>query len=51
MQRGEFIVHYQPIIALDSGACVGAEALVRWQQPDGVLVPPDAFIPWPNKAA
>ncbi len=45
VQRGEFIVHYQPIIALDSGACVGAEALVRWQQPYGVLVPPDAFIP------
>ncbi|MCT8357841.1 EAL domain-containing protein [Xanthomonas citri pv. anacardii] len=45
VQRGEFMVHYQPIIALDSGACVGAEALVRWQQPDGVLVPPDAFIP------
>ncbi|KGU52143.1 membrane protein [Xanthomonas phaseoli pv. phaseoli] len=45
VQCGEFIVHYQPIIALDSGACVGAEALVRWQQPDGVLVPPDAFIP------
>ncbi|OQP84127.1 hypothetical protein IA54_018090 [Xanthomonas phaseoli pv. syngonii LMG 9055] len=45
VQRGEFIVHYQPIVALDSGACVGAEALVRWQQPDGVLVPPDAFIP------
>ncbi|MEA5124216.1 EAL domain-containing protein [Xanthomonas floridensis] len=45
VQRGEFVVHYQPIIALDSGRCVGAEALVRWQQPDGVLVPPDAFIP------
>ncbi|NIJ82753.1 MULTISPECIES: EAL domain-containing protein [Xanthomonas] len=45
VQRGEFIVHYQPIISLDSGHCVGAEALVRWQQPDGVLVPPDAFIP------
>lgn len=45
VRRGEFVVHYQPIIALDSGACVGAEALVRWQQPDGVLLPPDAFIP------
>lgn len=45
VQRGEFVVHYQPIIALDSGACVGAEALVRWQQSDGVLIPPDAFIP------
>ncbi|WP_127169478.1 EAL domain-containing protein [Xanthomonas sp. BRIP62415] len=45
VQRNEFVVHYQPIIALDTGACVGAEALVRWQQPDGVLIPPDAFIP------
>ena len=45
VRRGEFVVHYQPIIALDSGACVGAEALVRWQQPDGVLVSPDAFVP------
>lgn len=45
VRRGEFVVHYQPIIALESGACVGAEALVRWQQPDGPLVPPDAFVP------
>ncbi|MCC4587634.1 EAL domain-containing protein [Xanthomonas sp. NCPPB 1067] len=45
VRRSEFVVHYQPIIALDSGACVGAEALVRWQQPDGVLVSPDAFVP------
>ncbi|MEB1548741.1 EAL domain-containing protein [Xanthomonas campestris pv. campestris] len=45
VQRGEFVVHYQPIIALDSGDCVGAEALVRWQQPGGALVPPDDFIP------
>ena len=41
----ELVVHYQPIIALDTGRCVGAEALVRWQQPDGRIIPPDSFIP------
>ncbi|PKA73113.1 sensor c-di-GMP phosphodiesterase-like protein [Pseudomonas baetica] len=45
VRNREFIVHYQPIIDLHDGACVGAEALVRWQHPDGSLVPPDRFIP------
>lgn len=38
-------IHYQPIIKLNSGKMVGAEALVRWPQPDGTLLPPDVFIP------
>ena len=44
LERGEFVVHYQPIVAIESGAVVGAEALVRWQQSEGSIVLPDAFI-------
>ena len=43
-ERSEFVVYYQPKIAAQSGALVGVEALVRWRNRDGVLVPPDQFI-------
>ncbi|MCK7451866.1 EAL domain-containing protein [Enterobacter chengduensis] len=41
----DFVVHYQPIVALCSGKIVGAEALTRWPQPDGSSLSPDIFVP------
>jgi EAL domain-containing protein (putative c-di-GMP-specific phosphodiesterase class I) len=45
LDNGEFVVHYQPVIELSTGAIVGAEALVRWDHPERGLVPPMDFIP------
>lgn len=41
----EFQVYYQPKIETDTLRLIGAEALVRWQKPDGSFVYPDQFIP------
>lgn len=43
--RGEFQLHYQPQMHLASGHITGAEALLRWMQPEVGLVAPDTFIP------
>ena len=43
--RGEFRLHYQPLVDLASGRVEGAEALLRWQHPQRGLVPPVEFIP------
>ncbi len=45
LERGEFVVHYQPLVSASDGVLIGAEALVRWLTPDGELVPPARFIP------
>jgi EAL domain-containing protein (putative c-di-GMP-specific phosphodiesterase class I)/CheY-like chemotaxis protein len=45
LERGEFLLHYQPKVDLASGAICGIEALLRWAQPGKGLVSPAEFIP------
>ncbi|MEO7557979.1 MAG: EAL domain-containing protein [Gammaproteobacteria bacterium] len=45
LERGEFRIHYQPIVSLVSGKITGAEALLRWQHPQRELIYPVDFIP------
>ena len=42
--EGQFIAHYQPKVALDTGAITGFEALVRWQHPTRGLLNPIDFV-------
>jgi diguanylate cyclase (GGDEF)-like protein/PAS domain S-box-containing protein len=44
LERGEFAVHYQPVVSLLDGRIAGFEALVRWAPPGKPLVPPADFI-------
>jgi|GEM_PF-2144683 len=45
IEREEFLVYYQPVIALATDELVGFEALIRWQHPERGLVLPMDFIP------
>ena len=45
IERGEFEVHYQPIVDLPTGDIVEVEALCRWRHPERGTFPPAAFIP------
>jgi diguanylate cyclase (GGDEF)-like protein/PAS domain S-box-containing protein len=45
IESGELVVHYQPLVALDSGEITGLEALVRWNHPRRGVLQPGQFIP------
>ena len=45
LERGEFSLHYQPLVDLRSNRVFGCEALLRWNQPDLGMVGPAQFIP------
>jgi diguanylate cyclase (GGDEF)-like protein/PAS domain S-box-containing protein len=45
VERGELDLAYQPVVDLESGRIIAAEALLRWRHPTQGMVPPDRFIP------
>ena len=45
LERGEFLLHYQPQVNIVSGKIIGAEALIRWQHPTRGMISPVVFIP------
>ncbi|HOC42328.1 MAG TPA: EAL domain-containing protein [Thermoanaerobaculales bacterium] len=44
IEREDFVMHYQPIVALATGRIVGFEGLVRWNHPERGLIAPSHFI-------
>jgi diguanylate cyclase (GGDEF)-like protein len=44
LERGEFLLHYQPKANISNGLVSGLEALLRWQHPERGLIPPGDFI-------
>jgi diguanylate cyclase (GGDEF)-like protein/PAS domain S-box-containing protein len=45
VESQRWALHYQPVLELATGRMVGVEALIRWIEPDGTMVPPIEFIP------
>jgi EAL domain-containing protein (putative c-di-GMP-specific phosphodiesterase class I)/CheY-like chemotaxis protein len=45
LERREFVLHYQPQVALTTGQIIGVEALIRWNHPAQGMIPPVDFIP------
>ncbi len=45
LEAGELVLHYQPVVALNSGDVVAVEAFVRWLRPGHGIVAPGSFLP------
>jgi EAL domain-containing protein (putative c-di-GMP-specific phosphodiesterase class I) len=45
VEQQHWVLHWQPVMDLAEGTVSGAEALIRWREPNGGLVPPGEFIP------
>lgn len=45
LEKGQFKVYYQPIVSLERGAILAAEALLRWVHPEKGMISPSLFIP------
>jgi diguanylate cyclase (GGDEF)-like protein/PAS domain S-box-containing protein len=45
VESQRWTLHYQPVLDLATGRMHGVEALIRWIEPDGTMVPPGDFIP------
>ncbi|MBI2685482.1 MAG: EAL domain-containing protein [Acidobacteria bacterium] len=50
VERGQLLLHYQPLFQMTTGRIVGAEALVRWRRASGELMYPAHFIPLAEKS-
>ena len=45
VENETWTLHYQPLVSLKDGSMIGVEALIRWLEPNGGMVPPGEFIP------
>ncbi|MFO1321695.1 MAG: EAL domain-containing protein [Burkholderiales bacterium] len=50
LERGEFLLHYQPKVSVLTGRILGAEALIRWHHPEQGIMGPGRFIPVAEEA-
>ncbi|OMH30324.1 bifunctional diguanylate cyclase/phosphodiesterase [Motiliproteus sp. MSK22-1] len=45
LEHNELSLHYQPLVDMESGRIINAEVLLRWNNPELGLVPPEVFLP------
>jgi diguanylate cyclase (GGDEF)-like protein len=51
LAKGEFVLHYQPLVNLQTERICGFEALIRWHHPERGIIPPADFIPFAEETA